>query len=164
MSSNRRRHDRKDCKIPIIYSEYYKTDYHEATMYDKSAGGVNFESDTKIQSGLPVCIIMPARMHGADVPGTHEAYIVRVKWYQQGVLGHRYKIGAKFLFQGYVRNTGENNKDCGSCILCKNKLFKEVYQTDESLNLCQSCFKYLGGVLEDRSRESVLRFISGNLI
>ncbi|MDM8554231.1 PilZ domain-containing protein [Desulfococcaceae bacterium HSG7] len=157
MNSNRRRYEREDCKTPIIYSEYDNTGYYEATMYDKSAGGVNFESDTKIQSGLPVCIIMPDRTDAADASGTYETYIARVKWYQQGVLGRCYKIGAKLLLQGCMRNTGGINKDCGSCMLCDNKLFGEVYMADEYLKLCLSCFKYLGRVLEDCAEESVIR-------
>ena len=164
MSLNRRRHDRENCKTIITYSEYRKTDYYEATMCDKSAGGVSFESNTDIQSGLPVCIIMPSTVVGAEAIDAYEAYVARVKWCQQNGRKHHYKMGAQFMFQGYMHNAGEADKACGTCALCENKLSGEVYQIDDSMNLCQSCFKYLGGVLEDRGRESVLRFISGNVI
>ena len=164
MSLNRRRHDREGCKTPITYSEYCQTDHYEATMYDKSVGGVSFESDIEIQSGLPVCILMPTSANGAEAPGNYEAYVARVKWCQQNGRKNHYKMGAQLLFQGYMHSAGETDKACASCELCENKLFGEVYLTDEPLNLCLGCFKYLGGVLEGCTRDSVIRFIVGNVI
>ena len=164
MSLNRRRHERESCKTSIIYSEYRETDYYKATMYDKSVEGVSFESVTDIQTGLPVCILMPTRTDGAEVTRTYEAYVARVKWCQQNGLEKHYKMGAQLLFQGYMRNSEEANKASGACELCENKLFGEVYLTDEPLNLCLSCFKYLGGVLEGSTRESVIRFLIGNVV
>jgi len=165
MSLNRRRHERESCKTSITFSEYRETDYYIATMYDKSEGGVSFETGTKLQTGWPVSILMPpARTDGIEFTRTYEAYVARVKWCQPNGSENHYKMGAQLLFQGYMSNSQEDDKAGSTCELCESKLFGEVYLTDEPLNLCLSCFKYLGGVLEGSTRESVIRFLMGNVV
>lgn len=164
MHYNRRRHERECCQTPIAFSEYGQTDYFEATMYDKSKNGVSFASDTEIQSGLPVCIVLPSREDATEQLHTSEAYVARVKWQRKEVSDNHYKMGAQLMYQGYMRTTEETIKIYNTCELCGKKLNGEVYLTDEPLNLCLGCFKYLGGVLEANTRDSVIRFMLGNVV
>lgn len=161
---NRRRHKREKCQALITYSVYDKINYHEAIMRDKSLEGIGFESDIEIESRRPFSIIMPPLTGNFEASVGHPAYVARLKWCKKSDKRCHYTMGAQLMFQGYVINIDELYSISGRCDLCGEKLSNKVYKTDEPLFLCLNCFKYLGGVLENDSRDSVMRFALGNVI
>lgn len=164
MHHDRRHYNRQNCQMPINYSEYCQTNYFQATMHDKSEGGVSFTAGAEIPSGLPVCILFPTNSGNPKSTTKSQAVVARVKWRQRDSQAGAYKIGAQLMFQGYMRPIEKASENASVCELCGKKLNEEVYMTDEPLNFCLNCFKYLGGVLEDNTRQSVIQLLLGNVM
>ncbi len=159
MHNNRRLFKRENYQALIIYSEYEKIDYYQATMRNKSLKGISFESDTVIESRRPFTIIVPPCPGSIQIADVHQAYVAQLKWCKKCDTGCIYTIGAELKFQSNVLNEDKLYSASGYCDLCGNKLAGLVFKTNEPLYLCLKCFKYMGGMLKDDSRDSVMHFI-----
>ncbi len=126
-------------------------------MRDISLNGIGFESDVAIESRLPFSIIIPSiPLDGRD-SAAKQAFVARLKWCQKTPQPYKYVIGAELLFKGYPRNLDVRWDSIFRCDLCGARLYTQLYQTNEHLQLCLNCFKKRGGV-------SAMQMIKGNMI
>ena len=160
MIVNRRIQARENYEAPIIYAKYNDGDFHEATMYNSSQDGMYFESACDLRQGLYVYIKLAEPGHDICLPG---AYVGQVRWCIKKNNASIYGIGVRFMARGHIIN-GKNaeRSDC-SCDLCGEITPEEILMTDDALSLCHDCFKRLGGLIEGNIKNSILRFMAGNV-
>ncbi len=125
-------------------------------MRNVSLNGIGFESDVAIESRLPFSIIIPSYPPNVNDSATTQAYVARLKWCHKKPQPYKFIIGAEFLLKGYLLNLDVRWDSIFRCDLCGSRLYTQLYQTNEHLQLCLDCFKKRGGV-------SAMQMIDGNM-
>jgi hypothetical protein len=161
----RRVHPRNYYEAPIEYARFNEKNYHDATMYNISKGGMYFVSDDELRTGLPVYIKMVNFSPDVYAPGDYIAYIAQVRWCRKVDGASGYGIGVKHMAKGYIFNGRGRRQSPGVCELCGARTrLAEIHRTEDELDLCFECFKHLGGGANGKIRECVMKFMVGNVI
>jgi hypothetical protein len=151
---NYRAYIRDHCESPIRYSTGDSEMYRDAKMYNKSEGGMYFESENNtLRPGSELCIKM-VNYSPALEPEAHDGYRAEVVWcrkIKEGAAASRYGIGVRFTLN--------------VCDRCGGKVsYRKMRKTDKLVFLCSDCFETLERLSEGKIKESVENYLIGNVI
>ena len=163
----KRVHSRDALEAPIMYTNYDTENYCPAKMYNTSLNGMYFESERALQPESDICIKMVT--HSSEEPGSEacKAFRARVKWCEKRNKGgiSCYGIGIQYLAKSHTVYGGKVHGLKCSCDLCGEKVpSEEIFELEDPVYLCSSCFNYLEDLPEGKTKESVKEFLIGNII
>jgi len=162
---NRRIYTRHYYEAPMIYAGSEKNSYSNGTMYNISAGGMYFETDYMLDQDSHIYIKMINFSPDTYTPGAYKAYMAKVVWCRKTGKKPIYGAGVRYVASGHIPHGRDIHGLTHSCDLCGHKTSPaEIHETDDSLHLCPDCFRHLGRVIDGKIRDSVLKFISGNVL
>ncbi len=159
----RRAYPREYYEAPVMYAKYNMKACCDATMYYCREGGMYFESCDVFQPGAFIYIKMINFSPDVYVPGDYKTYMAKVIWCKKLNGANTYGTGVRHTIKGYLLK-GENIRRSGSsCELCGENLLEEVHKTEDTLYLCLDCFRHLGRLDNGKIKESILKFLIGNV-
>ncbi len=160
MLTNRRLWPRNYFEAPIVYALYNEEKNHEAMMYNFSTGGMYFESAHALPQYAPVYIRILNFEHDES-----RVYTGQIRWCKIKPETSFYGTGVKYMAAGNIIKKQENLHESGfSCELCGGNSLREIHSTEDLLFLCLDCFKHLGWLTKGKIKESIIRFMTGNVI
>ena len=152
---NYRAYTRDNCESPIRYAMSDAETYRDAKMYNKSEGGMYFESESNtLRPGSELCIKMVNYSHALHEPEAHDGYRAEVVWcrkIKEGAATPRYGVGVRFTLN--------------VCDKCGSKVsYQNIRKTDKLVFLCSDCFETLEKLSDGKIKESVENYLIGNVI
>ncbi len=161
---DRRVYARKYYEAPISYAKFNAKGFYEATMYNISEGGMYFETEDALMIGAPVYIRMINFSPEAYTPGSHKAFVAQVRWCRKIPETSVFGAGVQYMAKAHL-NGIDMDSETSLCDLCgENTALTEIHETNDALGLCLDCFKRLGGLIDGKIKECIMRFATGNVI
>lgn len=163
----KRAYSRNAYEAPIMFSNCDTENYYHAKLYNRSLGGMYFESEKALQPGSDICIKMANQSSDESGSEAFNAYRARVKWCKKrsktGI--SFYGIGIQYLAKSHTAY-GENVHGLSrSCDLCGEKVpSEEILNNKDLVSLCINCFNYLEEMPESTIKDSIKEFLIGNVI
>jgi hypothetical protein len=163
----KRVYSRNADEAPIMYTNFDTENYYHAIMYNSSPGGVYFESEGALQPGSDICIKMVTHSSVEPGPEACKACRARVKWCEKrnksGI--SCYGIGIQYLAESHTVISGKIHGFSCSCDLCGEKVASdEIFEIEDHVYLCNSCFNYFEDLPEGKIKESIKECLIGNVI
>jgi PilZ domain len=158
--------DRNEVEAPLQF-KIPETDALAVTrLYNICQGGIYFESQQPMEPGHETTIVIPDLLAPSPAPDAYAGYRVRIRWCNE-LKNHEptYGIGAQLLAKTEeLKKTAILEMPFG-CELCGRNLRKgSICSVKGTVCLCLPCYKHLEKIPEGSVRESILRFIDGNVI
>jgi hypothetical protein len=154
-------------EAPIQYGRTNADGFLDARMFNFSKGGLYFEPSQPLSPNSDIYIVMRNYSPGTYGPEAYKSYIARIKWCDQIVKteGRIYGAGVQFLERSHELLGSETQAVRIACDLCGTLIpSSEVCQTEDTVYLCSSCYKHLTSIPEGKLRETIHRFLLGNVI
>lgn len=163
----KRAYSRDAYETPIMFANYNTEKYYHAKMYNRSLGGMYFESEKALHPGSDICIKIVNHSSDKSGPEAFTAYRARVRWCKKrsktGI--SCYGVGIQYLAKSHT-DYGENihGLSC-SCDLCGEKVpYEEIFKNKDLASLCINCFNYLEELPDSTIKDSIKEFLIGNVI
>lgn len=167
LDQSKRLFPRQTCRLPIQYRTAENRDYREALLFNCSRTGMYFEPRAMVMPGESIHIIMSNYSPSTEGPESFQYYQAETAWCRSipDDANPRYGLGARLLKRS-CRSDGVNAEIiCHTCDMCGVSFpCQDLRKTEEFLYLCPSCKCSLGAMPEEKSKQSVLRFLTGNVI
>ena len=151
--------------IPIMYSMNGKDSLRDAIMYNIYPDGMSFRSECPVPMEKHLYIRMKDLTPETFISGAFQACVARVSSCEKVVDDNTeiYDVAVKFLTNGLIIIGGSAREY--QCDLCsETDHSEEMYITQDSLYLCHDCFKRWGELVDGEIRESIERFMVGNVL
>jgi len=151
----KRAFQRETCQARIFYSDYgNKKQLFEAQLYNASEGGMYFEAADSVQPGADLFIKLSdcsSELQGIE---SYDGYRAEVMWcrkiYKEDTAGC-YGVGVRFMVN--------------TCSHCGEKVaYSDIHKTDSFLFLCSRCLKHLQMLPDGKLKDSVEKFLLGNVV
>ncbi len=161
-ASAKRASPRNNYEAPILHANFNTEDYYSAKMYNCSMTGMYFESGNCPQPNSNICIKMVNYLPDTDGPEAYRFYRAKVRWCKEIGEGKifRYGIGVQYIVKSH--------DVCGptyTCSLCgENIPYGKIHEIDDFVYLCSDCFKHYENLPEEKIKESIERFMIGNVL
>ena len=95
---NQREYQRRDLKAPMVYAYQDSDLFYQARMCNYGKGGMCFESDSALEAGSDIYIMMENFFSMADDAEFYDGYLAEVRWcrlsLQEDV--EQFKVGVKY--------------------------------------------------------------------
>ena len=104
---------------------------------------------------------------GTFGPEAYKSYIARIRWYGEGteMEKHRFGVGAEFLAKSHEIPVADDHEMKSSCDLCGELCGSgEITQTLDYCSLCGHCLKHMNAMPDGMGKESIHRFLRGNVV
>ena len=164
---SKRQFSRVKCHIPIECAVKGADSYVTSTLLNSSKTGMYFETEGTFKTKTSLQIVMPTYSSSAFGPEAFKFYQTEAVWSQQ-VSGNPvplYGYGVKLLKCSKKDDGAHAQKISYPCDMCHNSICCQVIRkAQNSSYLCPDCFKQLDAVPEGNLKESMKRFILGNVI
>lgn len=154
-------------EAPITYLNVNQNHIFLTRMYSFSEGGLYFESFQSLVPDLHIYIIMTNYAPGSNGPEAYQSYLAKIRWCHKlpQIDTPRYGVGVEFLEKSHTRFGFRENESGHCCDLCDTDTTSElVCRIDDYICLCPPCFDYLEMISTGSVKESIMRFINGNVI
>jgi hypothetical protein len=164
---SRRFFTRKDCHIPIKYAAADKTDYRQAILYNSSKTGVYFEAAEAPEPGVNVQIVRPGAAASAFEPEAIRFYEGRTVWCRRlaDETDSRCGCGVQLFKCGHRLDGAEAQLIQQNCDLCNEPTpCHELFKTSEFFYLCPACHRFLKLLPDGHLKNSIKRFLIGNVL
>lgn len=150
----KRAFNRNNCQARILYSEYgNRNEFFEAEMYNSGEGGMYFEANDALKPGSDICIKLgnySPEYHGLEAI---DGYRAEVMWCRKVAKeeGACYGVGVRFMVN--------------TCSHCGEKVaYSDIHKTDSFLFLCSRCMKHLHTLPNGHLKDSIEKFLIGNVV
>jgi hypothetical protein len=163
----RRVYPRGHYEAPILYARVGSDSYYDSRMYNFSEGGMYFEPERPLAPESDLSIIMVNYDPGTFGPEAYKSYIAKTRWCTEVTRAerHRFGVGAKFLSKSHEIPVADLCKMRVHCDLCGKLCGSgEIKQTEDYFNLCRHCLKHMNAMPDGSIKESIHRFLSGNVV
>jgi len=163
----RRVYPRGHYEAPILYARVGSDSYYDSKMYNFSEGGVYFEPERPLAPGSDLSIIMVNHAAGTFGPEAYKSYIARIRWCRAvtAAESHRFGVGAEFLAKSHEIPVVDGYRIQIHCDLCgKLAGSGEITQTVDYCRLCRHCLKHVNAIPDGIIKESIHRFLCGNVV
>ncbi len=163
----RRIYPREHYEAPIVYAQVGCDSYYDSRMYNFSEGGMYFEPERPLAPESDLSIIMVNYAPGTFGPEAYKSYIARIRWCREvtGTKRHRFGVGVEFLAKSHEIPIADAYKIQIYCDLCGKLCGSgEIIQTVDYFNLCRQCLKHMNAMPDGIIKESIHRFLSGNVL
>jgi hypothetical protein len=165
MSNIVQRNPRKPIETPIQYAALNSRDFHPTRSLNFSAGGLCYQSDQPLEPMAEVCIVMLNYAPERFGPEGYRSYLARIRWVQpiaapQGT----FATGAQIIARSHDILSADVKEFHHICDLCGALMTADRLQsTPANAQLCEHCYRQFLSVPDDRIRQSVERFLVGNV-
>jgi hypothetical protein len=163
----RRLYPRGHYEAPILYASVGSDSYYDSTIYNFSKGGIYFEPERPLAPESDLSIIMVNYAPGTFGPEAYKSYIARTRWCREvtATERHRFGVGAEFLAKSHEILVADLYKIRIHCDLCGKLCGSgEITQTVDFFHLCRHCLKHMNAMPDGIIKESIHRFLSGNVV
>ena len=163
-----RSHERSVVKIPLQYRIPDSDHLGITQLFNISEGGLYFETYRPMESSLKLEVLRTWLPEGTHTPDAYLGHEARVRWCRelQQHRRQRYGVGIQFLRETRVPSCLLNLEPPPyRCDLCDRKITDEIIcRRDLMVFLCPPCFKHLDTMPEGTVKESIIRFLIGNVL
>lgn len=167
MLFNKRAFPRHQYKIPIKYAVSDHNHFLRSRVCNFSNSGICFYTMELVLPGSRAGILIDNYYPGTFGPEAYRYYYVNVKWSKKGSDGDIgfYSAGAEIISKNHEM-AGEQYQNIRQlCDLCGRLcFFEDLYQEKQSILLCKECFAHYQSIPDGILKESVIRFMTGNVI
>ena len=158
---------RKYRKAPILFNDLGSDDYLRSQMYNFSKGGMYFKSSVVLKPDLRIRIVMINYTPGSYGPEAYKGYMAKIRWCRESFDStdeEKFGVGVQFLAKSHTEFEKNANTANFLCDLCGDRTTIEfMHRTNELDYLCDDCHKHLKSFPEGRIKESIKRFMAGNV-
>jgi hypothetical protein len=158
---------RNEVEAPLQFKIPEKEALAVTRLYNVCVGGVYFESHLPMMRDHETTIVIPDLLAGAPAPEALAGYRVRIRWCNElrKQRAIQYGIGAQFLEKTEELAEAVAIERHLGCELCGRTLKGgSICRINGTVCLCLPCYKHLEKIPGGSVRESILRFIDGNVI
>ncbi len=142
---------RKPDEIPIRYAYYENArTRHSAVMYNRCEGGLYLETGDPLAPGSDIFVLLG---DGNGEPDSNETYRANVMWCRRVERpgGATYGVGVRFMLN--------------ICHQCGQRMpHLQIHRTDGYVILCTDCADKLESLSNGRLKESIDKYIQGNVV
>ncbi len=167
MNKYKRVFPRHKQEIPIHYTNMIREDFYESRIYNFSKGGIYFKPACSITPDSNVGILMDHYSPGTFGPEAYRFYLVRIKWCEPIPESDNgcYEAGAEIVAKSHEVILGDFQENLFHCDLCgRLMLMEDLHQEEKSVHLCSECHSHFKQIPDGHIKESIRRFIIGNVI
>jgi hypothetical protein len=162
-----RAYQRLASKAPFQYAPLDSSQFQPTRACDFSAGGVCFESHEALKPGTDICIVMEAYQPEIDGLEAFRSYVASIRWThllsKNG--SERYLVGSRFVARSHEVITNENQLPRQLCDLCGSRLpLNKLETTPGGAHLCRYCQKHYNKLPNGKIRQSIERYLIGNVV
>jgi hypothetical protein len=162
-----RAYQRLASRAPFQYAPLNSEQFHPTRAHDFSAGGVCFETHEPLEPGTDICMVMEAYHPGFAGLEAYRSYVASVRWTQ--LLSKNgsecYLVGGRFIARSHEVITTETQLPCQLCDLCGTLLpLNKLESTRGGAHLCCHCRKHFDKLPSGKIRQSIERYLIGNVI
>lgn len=163
----RREFPRAQYDAPIRYSFVNTEESFNSCMSNYSEGGLCYESNQLVAPKSDVLILMDNYAPGRSGPEGYRSYGAKVRWIKKISQGesNRYATGVQFLVRSHDTLTCAQIDRSAVCDLCGiHVLPSSIETTSTYIQLCAKCSKHYHNLPSGKVKESIERFLIGNVI
>ena len=163
----RRAFRRNHYEAPIKYLNGDPNYYYKCRMFNFSEGGLYFEPMHSFSPESQVTIVMANHSPGTYGPEAYRSYLARIRWCRE--LSHddtsRFAVGVEFQEKSHGLSGVDADDHDYPCDLCGGLTSAaSICRLDGSACLCPQCFKHWNGIPEGIIKNSIHRFLDGNVL
>ena len=160
-----RTYPRVAIETPIQFAPLNTHKYHPTRSLNFSAGGLCYQSEQRLEPMAEVCIVMLNYAPERYGPEGYRSYLARIRWVQPSSALHgSFATGAQIFARSHEILTDEVQEPYHICDLCGALMPASLLQsTNGNAQLCQHCYKQFQSVPDGKLRQSVERFLVGNV-
>lgn len=161
MRTDKREDLRNECRIPLEVICNRNDCFFQGTACNISSTGMCFLSDLFLKYGEPIYLKTLNRGRSEDF----SVYVARVQWSSK-IFDEQpmYRVGIRYTAKGQLMLKDRMLKWPVRCELCGKETMRDFHETDNLL-LCWRCFRNMGGYDDENiNKQSILRFLQGNVI
>lgn len=155
-------------ETPIRFAPFADADkYQDSRIYNFSKGGLYFEPSQPISPDSDIVIVMRNYSPGTYGPEAYQSYIARIRWCREILTDQelRYGAGVQLLKRSHEILGADIEIVHQACDLCGTLLLSpEVHLTEDNICLCENCHKHLNTLPSGIIKQSINRFLMGNVI
>ena len=158
---------RHGCRLPIQYRTTEADDFMDAVLYNCSKTGMYFEPRSIIMPEEDVHILMSTYCLSGEGPENFRYYMARAIWCRSIAddTDPRYGCGARLLKRSCQADGMNAEVICHTCDMCGVPIpCNDLCKTEEFLYLCPSCKRHLAAIPEGQLKDSIKRYLVGNVI
>lgn len=162
-----RAYPRTPCQVPIQYAVLNSDQFNTAQTFNFSDAGLCYETPHKIEPDAAVCIVMQNYSPENGGPEAYHSYVARIRWInllsQNG--SRRYAAGAQIVARSHEILSTEKQIPQTACDLCGGpEPIHKITQSETGVALCRQCLKHFNNIPPGKIRQSVERFLIGNVL
>lgn len=162
-----RTHPRNDYLAPIKYSSDISGGYEDARIYNYSKDGFGIEPRQRTDPGRQIHILTSNYSPGTDGPEAFKRYLARIQWCRENEDQGDFPFRAGVQILSMSNDLIESN-DClvkNNCDLCGKPTESGIIMHTEGLaDLCPNCYDHFMQIPNGMLKQSLERFIIGNVI
>jgi hypothetical protein len=161
-------HERSVIKIPLAYRTPEPDHFGITRLLNISEGGLYFETYRPMESNLNIEVFRTKLPKENQTPGAFVGHKARILWSSE-LHQHRrqrYGVGIQFVNEAHVPSYLPNFESSSyRCDLCDQISNDEIiWRKDLYVFLCPPCFKHLDSIPDGTQKESIIRFLIGNVL
>jgi hypothetical protein len=162
-----RAYQRIASQAPFQYAPLDSEKFRPTRACDFSAGGVCFEPCEPLEPGTDICIIMETYQPELTGLEAYRSYVASIRWThlpsESG--SERYLTGGRFVARSHELITTENQLPRQLCDLCGAMLTLNKLDTTRcGAQLCRHCMEHFVNLPCGKIRQSIERYLIGNVI
>lgn len=165
---SKRAYPRSYYEAPIRYARIDSDGiFQDSRMYNYSRGGIYFEPDRPLVPESKIAVVMMNYSPGAFGPESWQSYTAKVRWCKEipKIDMRLFGVGIEFLTKSRDIYEAELRETQVACDLCgEYEKPDAITQTEEFFNLCGHCLKHMNSMPPGTIKESIYRFLSGNVV
>jgi hypothetical protein len=164
---SRRVHPRNFCETEVRYAPADENDFKESRAYNFSRGGMYLETPNWFPTNSNLRIVMKAYDPGTAGPEAYRSYVANVRWHRKLQRNDApvYGIGVQFLEQHHAALEEPVQVEWVACDVCNNFVKRDESRlTEDRVRICQSCCSELGCLPDGKLRDTIERYLSGNIL
>ena len=163
----RRLFERHTANAPMKFSLNGGKDYYDAELCNSCTNGLAFDSIQRLSPETQIDITIPEDLPQVKNPCEHHFYHGKIRWCSEATdqQPNRFRAGAQLLtFSKTIQEMSLQPVAC-TCDYCETIVkWSAIVKTDHPLFLCPDCYNYLERMPDGLLKQSVERFLVGNVI
>jgi hypothetical protein len=159
-----RTYPRLPIETPIQYAALNSTEFHPTRSLNFSAGGLCYQSEQPLKPMAEVCIVMLNYAPERFGPEGYRSYLARIRWVQPSASQNTFATGAQIIARSHEVLSADVKECHHICDLCGALMTADRLQsTPANAQLCEHCYRQFLSVPDIKIRQSVERFLVGNV-
>ena len=163
----KRAYPRNNYEAPIMYARIGTDDYSDSRMYNFSRNGLYFEPKQPLVPESDIVVVMVNYAPGTFGPEAYRSYAAKIRWCRE--IPQRkadlYGVGVELFARSNEILNPEIRETVHTCDLCGELCPSEnIRLTEDHFLLCDNCDKHMGAMPNGMIKDSINRFLAGNVL